>query len=74
MWRGGIPITVRGYYIVDTYHRDLYNFFMREKIVSTDHRMILDKLKGGKVSINCKYCKGRTTWPIVEPKGVWMRE
>ena len=41
MWRYGRPITVRGDYILGTYCRDFCNVFIRETILSMDHRMIL---------------------------------
>ena len=40
----------------------------------TDHRMILTKLKGYRVSRNRKYCEGWSTCPILLPKGVPMQE
>ena len=39
-----------------------------------DHQMIMSELKGEKVRRNHRYCKGRTTWTIMEPKGVLMQE
>ena len=64
-----MPVTGRGDYILGTDHRDLYNVFIREPRVLTDHQIILAELKGGGVRRNHKYCKGRTTWPIVAQKG-----
>ena len=39
-----------------------------------DHQMIMSELKGNKVRRNHRYCKGRTTCTIMEPKGVLMQE
>ena len=56
-----MPIMVRGAYIIGTDRRDFYNVCIREPRVSTDHRMILDELKGSRVRRNRKYFKGNTT-------------
>ena len=69
-----MPIMVRGDYIIGTERRDFYNFCIREPRGSTDYLIILAELKGGGVTINHKYFKGRTTWTIVAPKGVPMQE
>ena len=45
MWREGIPITGRGYYILDSDCQYFYNISVREPRVSTDHRMILSKIR-----------------------------
>ena len=47
---------------------------IRDPRVLTDQQMILSELKGGGVRINHKYYKERTTWTIVAPKGVLIRE
>ena len=56
-----MPIMVRGDYIIGTDRRYFYNVCIREPRVSTDHRMILDELKGSRVRRNRKYFKGNTT-------------
>ena len=48
MWRDGRPIAGRGGYIIGTGRRYFYNACIRESRVSTDHRMILYELKGGR--------------------------
>ena len=45
-------------------HRDFFIVCIREQRVSTDHQMILEEIKGYGKRRNCKYFKGRTTWPI----------
>ena len=74
MRRDGRPITGRGDYILGTELREFYYVYIKEPRVSMDHRMILAELKGNGVRRNCKYCKGRTTWVIVEPNGGPIRE
>ena len=64
----------RGDYIIGTDHRDFCSVCISDTRVSTDHRMILDEKMGDGVRIKRKYCKGRTTWPIVSSKGVPIRE
>ena len=59
---------------VSPYHRHLYNFCIREPIVSTYHQIILAEIKGVGVRRNCRYFKGRHIWPIVAPKGGPMYE
>ena len=70
MCRDGIPITGRGDYILGTECRDFYNVCIKEPRVSTDHWMILAKLKGYGVRRNLRYCKRRYIWTIVAPKWV----
>ena len=41
MWRDRRPITLRGDYIICMDHIDFYNVCINEKIVLTDHQMIL---------------------------------
>ena len=76
MWRDGSNITGRGGYIIGTELRYFYNVCIGEPKVLTDHWIILSELKGGGVHRNHKYCKGRTTWTIVVPKGdpIWMED
>ena len=40
----------------------------------TDHQMILAELKKVGARINRRYCKARSIWPIVTPKGGQMQE
>ena len=57
MWRDSIHITLRGNYILGTYRIDFYNVGIREPRMSTDHQMILDKLKGDWARKNDRYYK-----------------
>ena len=59
----------RGDYLIGTDRRYFYTVGIRELIMSTYHRMILDKLKGHGVRRNHRYCKERFIWLIVSPKG-----
>ena len=59
---------------VSPYHRDLYNFFIRELGLSTDHQMIMSELKGGEVRRNRRYFKGKYIWTILAPKGGPIQE
>ena len=74
MWRYRRTITVRGGYIIGTVCREFCNVFIRDPRLSTDHRIILDELKGKRVRRKPKYFKGCTTWTIVAPTGVPMRQ
>ena len=42
--------------------------------MSTEHRMILAKLKRYRIRRNQRYCKECPIWPILAPKGVPMHE
>ena len=42
--------------------------------MSTDNRIILEKLNGDRVRRNPRYCKERSMWPIVAPKGGPIQE
>ena len=68
MWRDGRPIAGRGYYILVTDCRDFYNVGIMDPIIATNHRIILDKLEGGRVRRNCRYCNERSICLIVAPK------
>ena len=74
MWKQGRPITGRGDYILGMDRRDFYNVCIRESRLLVGHQMILAEIKWDGVSIIHKYYKGRTTWPIVAPKGETMWE
>ena len=57
MWRKGRPISRRGNYILGKQPSYLYNVDIKEPIMSTDHQMILDDIKGEGVRLNHRYHK-----------------
>ena len=59
MWRYGMPVMVRGYYILVTDHIDFYTVCIREPRVSTNHRIILADLRGRREQRSLKYPRER---------------
>ena len=74
MWREGRPISGWGDYILGTRRLYLYNVGIREPIMPTDHRMVLDELIGEGVRRHQWYCKEQATCPIAETKGGTWQE
>ena len=74
IFRDGRDVTVRGDYILGSYHRYFYNASVREPIVSTYHQMILSDIRGCRTQNNQRYHKCINTYPIGFPKRGIMRE
>ena len=74
MWRDRRPISGGGDYILGMHQRDFYNVSIRGPILLIDHRMILENIKGEGSRRSLRYCKVRSTCPIVTPKWGPMKE
>ena len=64
-----MPIMGRDKYILGSNQRHLLNVVVRDPWVTTNHRVILEYLRGSGDRQNHRYQRDCTTWPIATLKG-----